>query len=91
MHTLDGLALFGIHLEMIFHMNAPNYQHLTILLNLTRRFCGQKPFTGRNSARFQRATKCSRQSTTGGGDHIVERCSMWLVNIDIDFVMFGNL
>ena len=48
----------------------------------------QVAFSCRDSARFQRATKGPCQSTSGGGDHVIDGRRMRVVDIWVYIVMF---
>lgn len=79
-HALGDCALIKRNLQVIFHVDAPDDQHLAVQLNLTRRFRCQSPFTRGDAARLQRATKSPRQSTGRGSHHVVKCGRVRLVN-----------
>lgn len=72
-------------------MDAFDHHNLTVQFDFPLYLRGQKPFAGRNFARFQRAAKCSGQSTGRRGHYIIQGCRLGLMDIGIDPVMLGNL
>jgi len=52
---------------------------------------GREVIAGRrNLARLQRASKGSRESTRGRGNHVIEGRRAWLVGVGRDFVVLGD-
>jgi hypothetical protein len=76
---------------MINHVNATNDEDFAVLLDLSSPF-GRKPaFTGRNSARLQRATKGARQSTGRRRHHVIQGGGVRFVHVQVHAIMLGNL
>jgi len=72
-HTLDGLSLIVVRPgEVICHVNPTDHEDLAVLFDLTHRGPDECPFACVDATRLQRASKGAGQSTTGGGDHIVD-------------------
>lgn len=90
MHSFDGGAIFGGHFEMIRHMNALDYQDATVFFDLALAFRHQKTFASGYFARCQRASKGTRQSTSGRGDHVVDGRRVRLMYVLVHAVMFGD-
>ena len=90
MYPFGGLPLIRIRFQMIGNMDTLDNQHFPVFFNLTPRFRIEFSLTGRNFARFQRATKCSGQSAGSRGHHIIQGGGMGIVYFRIDPVMFCN-
>src|ERR1700747_1612549 len=58
------------------HMDAPDYQHTVLSLNLTANLSCQTPVAGIYVARFQRTSKGTKHSTRSGRDDIIDRRSV---------------
>lgn len=63
MHPLYLLILLRVSFEMVNDVNAANDQYIPLFANLTFYLTIKFAFTGRNSARFQRATQGACQSS----------------------------
>jgi hypothetical protein len=72
-------------------MNPANNQHISVLFNFPFCLRSQKSLTGRNFARFQRAAKGTGQSAGRGGNNIIQRGGVGLVDLGVNTVMFGDL
>jgi hypothetical protein len=58
------------------NMDAPDYQHTVLSLNLTRNLSCQTPVAGIDVARFQRTSEGTKHSTRSGRDDIIDRRSV---------------
>ncbi len=65
MHSLRGLVISWIGLEPVQDVNAPDHQDLLLCLDFAAHVGSQVAFTGRDTTRFQRASKGPGQSTAG--------------------------
>ena len=90
MHAFGRLPVLVGQLEPVGHVDALDDQHLFIFLDVTDGFRDQEALTRRYLTRFQRASECPGQSTTGGGDQIVQGCRMWIMIGHADAIMFSN-
>lgn len=91
MRPMSCFALLQIHLELIDHVDAADDQNLFLELDLTDRFRGQITFACRDTARLQRASEGAGQSTSCGGDHVVERGGMGREAVYIVLVPLSDL
>jgi hypothetical protein len=86
----DGPRFFWrdqAHLDM----DAPDYQHTVLRLNLTGNLSCQSPVAGIDVARFQRTSKGTKHSTRSGRDDIIERRSVGFRQRGrIHFVVLGD-
>jgi hypothetical protein len=71
-------------------MNAPNNNGFILFFNLTGGFGMQASLTGGYVARFQRAAKCTGQSTRRGGNDIIQCGRVGFMNLGVHAVMFRN-
>jgi hypothetical protein len=58
------------------HMDAPDYQHTVLSLNLASNLSCQSPVAGIDVARFQRTSKGTKHSTRSGRYDIIDRRSV---------------
>jgi hypothetical protein len=58
------------------NMDAPDYQHTVLSLNLASNLSCQTPVAGIDVARFQRASEGTEHSTRSGRDDIIDRRSV---------------
>jgi hypothetical protein len=58
------------------NMDAPDYQHTVLSLNLTRNLSCQTPVAGIDVARFQRTSEGTEHSTRSGRNDIIDRRSV---------------
>jgi hypothetical protein len=71
----DGPRFFGRD-QAHLHMDAPDYQHTVLSLNLTSNLSCQKPVAGIDVARFQRTSEGTKHSTRSRRDDIIDRRSV---------------
>jgi hypothetical protein len=80
MHPLYFLKLLRVCFEMVHDVNAADDQDVAVFSNLPFSYAVKFAFSGRNSARFQRATQGAGQSSRCRSNHHVERGLMRFVN-----------
>jgi hypothetical protein len=83
-------ALFRAQSQPEGDMDTANNENVAVLLDLADRLRREKPLSGWDLARFQRAAKGARQSASGGSDQIVERRVVRLVHLRVDTVVLGH-
>lgn len=88
--AFSGFPLFGGKLQAIDHVDTPDNQDAPVQFDFAGGFGGEPVLSGRNPARFQRASKGAGQSPGGCRHKIVERGGMRFVNLRIHAVMFGD-
>ena len=77
MYSVNRRPLFFRRHNPIGSMNSSDYQHAIFRgFDFPANFRCQSSTPGINFARFQRAAKSAKQSTTGGGNHVVKRGCM---------------
>jgi hypothetical protein len=89
-HPFSRLSLFERDSKLVSHVNAPDDQDLSVLLDLTLRLRVKISFPSGYPARFQRATKGARQSTCRGSHQVVQGSGVRLVDRHVRAVMFGD-
>jgi hypothetical protein len=89
-HALGGFPLSRVEFQVIVCVDAPDHQDLAVALHLSPGFRHQPAVTGRNFARFQRASERAGQSACGRRDDIVEGGGVRLMHVGVDPVVLGN-
>jgi hypothetical protein len=69
------------------HVDPTQHKHTVFDFDLTMSYGRQVAFARRDPARLQRATKGAEQSTTGRGDHIIDRCGVRVRYLTLNAVM----
>jgi hypothetical protein len=90
-HPLGYFVIRRVGLEIVVYVYAAYHQYLAVQFNFPCGFGIEQAFAGRNVTRFQRASKCSSQSTGRCGDHIVQSCGMRIVDGRVVLVVIGHL
>ena len=90
-HPFNRRLCFRRRLQMIDNMDSPDHQHPVFFFYLARDLSRQPATAGVNFARLQRAPEGSRQSTSGGGDDIIDGSGVRLgYRFRVDSVVRGD-
>jgi hypothetical protein len=89
-HPFHHLSLRRCHLQVVLHVDALDHQDITILFDFPLDLGNQPTVTSWDAARFQRATKGSRQSAARSGHHVVECGRLRFVDRRVNAVMLGH-
>jgi hypothetical protein len=90
MHALGGFTVLVGKFQVIGDKNALDDQHFAVQFDLAPGFGSQVAFTCGNSARFQRATKGSGQSTGGRSNDIIKGRRAGFGHVRGNAVMFSD-
>jgi hypothetical protein len=87
---LGHLPLSRVELEMVGDVNAAYDEDVIICFDLAPGFGAEITFTGRDVARFQRASKGPGQSTSCRCDQVIEGSGMGVILAHVSAVMPGD-
>jgi hypothetical protein len=82
-NTLGSLLLVVIDLQTVGHMDMPDDEYAAFFLNLAYGFTGETTIACRNTARLQRASESTCESTCGRSNQIVKRGGVRLLGARI--------
>ena len=77
MRALRGVALIvGAARQRVVHMDQFDHQDFVLDVDIATSFGGKAAFTGIDPARFQRAPKCSAESTGRRCYDVIQSCGV---------------
>jgi hypothetical protein len=87
--SFGKFPLRWIQLQMVVHMDPPDYKNILFQFDLAARLGDQSSVAGGNVARLQCAAEGSGESPRSGSDNVVQGRCVWLVNLRVHAIVRG--
>jgi hypothetical protein len=88
--SLDDVGLRRRRGHSIVNADAPEHEHAVLDFDISLGVGHERPAARLNPARLQRAAKGPQQSTSGGGDDVVERRGVRLDHFAADAIVLSD-